>query len=63
MALSTLSADEKPSARTRFARLGIFCQCLGERDGDVRIGDILSEEEAQSVWRKTAALSAPKIES
>ena len=57
--LNTFSADEQPSARTRFARLGRFCQCLGERVGDVRIGDILSEEEAQAVWQATATTSQP----
>jgi hypothetical protein len=57
MALSTMDADEQCSARSRFAHLATFCRCLGERDGDVRIGDILSEEEAQAVWRETAAAS------
>jgi hypothetical protein len=57
-ALSTMSADEQPSALTRFARLSAFCQALGERDGELRIGDILSEEEARAVWREAAATAA-----
>ena len=55
--LSTMSADEQPSALTRFARLNAFCQALGER-GELRIGDILSEEEARAVWREAAATAA-----
>lgn len=51
MALSTLSADEQPSARARFARLRAFCERLGDRIGDTRIGDVMSEEEAQKAWR------------
>jgi hypothetical protein len=47
-----MSADEQPSALSRFARLSAFCQGLGERDGELRIGDILSEDEAQAVWRE-----------
>jgi hypothetical protein len=54
-----MSADEQSIARSRFARLGAFCQCLGEREGDdVRIGDILSKEDAQVVWREAAATAA-----
>jgi hypothetical protein len=51
MALSTLSADEQPSGRARFARLSAFCERLGDRIGDTRIGDVMSEEEAQTAWR------------
>jgi hypothetical protein len=50
LALSTLSADEQPSALARFARLSAFCECLGDRIGDTRIGDVMSEEEAQKAW-------------
>jgi hypothetical protein len=57
-ALDTISADEQPSALSRFARLGAFCQGLGKHDGELRIGDILSEEEAQAVWREAAATTA-----
>jgi hypothetical protein len=57
-ALGTMSADEQPSALNRFARLSAFCQNLGERDGELCIGDLLSEEEAQAVWREAAATAA-----
>jgi hypothetical protein len=51
MALSTLRTDERPSARARFARLSAFCKRLGDRIEDTRIGDVMSEEEAQKAWR------------
>jgi hypothetical protein len=54
MALSTLSADEQPSARARFTRLSAFCERLGDRIGETRIGDVMSEEEAQKAWRDIA---------
>jgi len=57
MALSTLSTDERPSARARFARLSAFCERLGDRIGDTRIGDVLSEEEAQKAWQDTAGVT------
>jgi hypothetical protein len=57
MALSTLSTDERPSARARFARLSAFCKRLGDRIGDTRIGDVLSEEEAQKAWQDTARVT------
>jgi hypothetical protein len=46
-----------PSARVRFARLIAFCERLGDRIGDTRIGDVMSEEEAQKVWRDTASVT------
>lgn len=55
--LSTLSADQQPRARARFARLSTFCEHLGDRQGDTRIGDVMSEEEAQKAWRDTAAVT------
>jgi hypothetical protein len=57
MAFSTLSADDRPGARARFARLIAFCERLGARIGDTRIGDVMSEEEAQEVWRDTASVT------
>jgi hypothetical protein len=57
MALSTLSADDRAGARIRFARLIAFCERLGDRIGDTRIGDVMSEEEAQKVWRDTASVT------
>jgi hypothetical protein len=56
MALSTLSTDERPSARARFARLSAFCGRLGDRVGDTRIGDVMSEEEATKAWQDTASV-------
>jgi hypothetical protein len=56
-ALATLSADDRPGARTRFARLIAFCERLGDRIGDTRIGDVMSEEEGQKVWRETASVT------
>ena len=56
--LSSLSADERPGARARFARLSAFCERLGDRIGDTRIGDVMSEEEAQKAWRDTASFSS-----
>jgi hypothetical protein len=53
MALSALSTDEQPAARARFARLRAFCDRLGERVADMRIGDVMSEEDAQTAWRET----------
>jgi hypothetical protein len=58
MALSTLSAGEQPSARARFARLSAFCERLGDRIGDTRIGDVMSEEEAQKAGRGTANITS-----
>jgi hypothetical protein len=45
MTISTLSAGEQPSARARFARLSAFCERLGDKIGDARIGEVMSEEE------------------
>ena len=58
LALSTLSTDERPSARARFARLSAFCERLGDRIGDTRIGDVMSEEEAQKAGRGTASITS-----
>ena len=55
--LSTLSADEQPTALIRFVRLSAFCERLGNRISDTRIGDVMSEEEAQKAWRDTAAVT------
>jgi hypothetical protein len=57
MTLSTLNADEQPRARARFAGLSAFCERLGDRIGDTRIRDVMSEEEAQKAWRDTAAVT------
>src|SRR5262245_38174226 len=51
MALGNLSADERLGARARFARLSAFCERLVDGIGDTRIGDVMSEEEAQKAWR------------
>ena len=56
MALSTLSVDEQPSARARFARLSAFCERLGDRIEGRRIGDVMSEEEAQKAWQDSASV-------
>ena len=61
MALGTLSADEQSSARVRFARLSVFCKRLRDRSGDTRIGDVLSEEEAQKAWRDTATVTLNSV--
>jgi hypothetical protein len=53
--LSNLGADEQLTATVRFERLRAFCERLGEEV--ISIGDVFSEEEAQTAWRQTATLS------
>jgi hypothetical protein len=50
-ALKKLGNDEQSAARTRFARLNAFCQCLGDGASDVQVGYKLSEEEAKVAWQ------------
>jgi hypothetical protein len=56
-ALTTFSADDRPGARARFGRLIAFCERLGDRISDTRIGDVMSEKGAQKVWRDTASIT------
>jgi uncharacterized protein DUF3606 len=49
------SKDELAAA-VAFARLNAFCKRLGDRIGDTRIGDVLSEEEAQKAWQDAASV-------